>query len=271
MGCHLGCIPGQLNRVYLPFPFSPFALSLFFIFIIPTIVALIMAYSPHQDCNFLTGMHASIDLIRVSRLGNSLTVIDLACDLQTRLSTSTLGQPLFPPDVVQHLDHALAMDPLNTLVRGDMDAKRLDAVGSSLWNACTQMLAVRGKTDEDIQALSKARTAAFVLLNLAVPPTMLGWLRSLGVSLIAAQTCIGKYHTNNTFLVYEAKISNDHIVAKQLNAAYNILGVSGERLQAVQPSHLGLDLTLNYSLTTKYWLLRIRLVSYSFEYHTRQS
>ncbi|KAJ5325421.1 uncharacterized protein N7506_008523 [Penicillium brevicompactum] len=132
------------------------------------------------------------------------------------------------------------MNPLNTLVRGDMDAKRLDAVGSSLWNACTQMLAVRGKTDEDIQALSKARTAAFVLLNLAVPPTMLGWLRSLGVSLIAAQTCI---------------------VAKQLNAAYNILGVSGERLQAVQPSHLGLDLTLNYSLTTKYWLLRIRLAA----------
>ena len=49
---------------------------------------------------------------------------------------------------------------------------------------------------------------------------------------------------------------------QQFDIALNILSVAAARLQTIQPSHLGLDVSLNFTLTTKYWLLRIRLVSF---------
>lgn len=260
MRCHARCLSFPLSHARsLPsFPFHSFTLLCPIEPIIRTIKC-IMASSPYQDCSFIAGTHVLIDLARSSQLGNILTAIDFTCLLQTTISTSTLRQPVLPHDVVQQLDHHLMLDPLTTVVRDGMDPKRLDAIGTSLWNTCTQMLAVRDKPD-DIQALAKSRYVAFVILNLAVPPTMFGLLRSLGASLTAAQTCIGKWHTGIIRPTYDLNVSNAYTVAKQLDAAYKILGVSGDRLHAVQPSHLGLDLTLNYTLTTKYWLLRIRLV-----------
>jgi hypothetical protein len=52
--------------------------------------------------------------------------------------------------------------------------------------------------------------------------------------------------------------------ANQLELAYGLLSVAAVRLEALQPPYVILDSRLNVSLTTKYWLLRIRLVSFLF-------
>lgn len=177
----------SLPRSLPSFPFHSFTLLCPIETIIRTIHHGLISVSGLQ----FHSRYVLIDLARSSQLGNILTAIDFACLLQTTISTSTLRQPVLPHDVVQQLDHHLMLDPLTTVVRDGMDPKRLDAIGTSLWNTCTQMLAVRDKPD-DIQSLAKGRYVAFVILNLAVPPTMFGSLRSLGASLTAAQTCIGK-------------------------------------------------------------------------------
>lgn len=50
-------------------------------------------------------------------------------------------------------------------------------------------------------------------------------------------------------------------VNQQLEIALNILSVAALRLASVQPVHLGLNPAINCTLTTRYFLLRIRLVS----------
>ncbi|CAG8011136.1 unnamed protein product [Penicillium salamii] len=176
-------------------------------------------------------------------LDDYISLADFACLVQTNLSTVTLGQPVLSPDIISQLDDQLNGDlliVLNTPAGDDADLKRLDAIGTSLWNTCSQLIVARGQFSDDLCTIGKARALAFGLVNVAAPAKMLGWLRSLACSLIAAQTCIA---------------------TRQLNVAYKILTVSAARLKAVQPSHLGLDVTLNYSLTTKYWLLRVRLAA----------
>lgn len=50
-------------------------------------------------------------------------------------------------------------------------------------------------------------------------------------------------------------------VNQQREIALNILSVAALRLTSVQPVHLGLDPAINRNVTTRYLLLRIRLVS----------
>ncbi|CAG8427289.1 unnamed protein product [Penicillium salamii] len=173
-------------------------------------------------------------------LDDYISLTDFACLVQTNLSTVTLGQPVLSRDIISQLDDQLNGDLLNTRAGDNADLKRLDAMGTSLWNTCSQLIVARGQFSDDLCTIGKARALAFGLVNVAAPAKMLGWLRSLACSLIAAQTCIA---------------------TRQLNVAYKILTVSAARLKAVQPSNLGLDVTLNYSLTTKYWLLRVRLAA----------
>lgn len=118
-------------------------------------------------------------------------MIEFACVIQTRLSTANLGQPVLNPNEVIELDFELDLNPFSGLPTSGWDLKRLDTIGTSLWNTCSQLIVARAKFKDDILVLAKARAFAFALLNLAVPPTLLGWLRSLVSSLIAAQTCLG--------------------------------------------------------------------------------
>lgn len=114
--------------------------------------------------------------------------------MQTNLSTVTLGQPVLSPDIISQLDDQLNGDlliVLNTPAGDDADLKRLDAIGTSLWNTCSQLIVARGQFSDDLCTIGKARALAFGLVNVAAPAKMLGWLRSLACSLIAAQTCIG--------------------------------------------------------------------------------
>lgn len=50
-------------------------------------------------------------------------------------------------------------------------------------------------------------------------------------------------------------------VNQQREIALNILSVAATRLTSIQPVHLGLDAAINRNITTRYLLLRIRLVS----------
>jgi hypothetical protein len=50
-------------------------------------------------------------------------------------------------------------------------------------------------------------------------------------------------------------------VNHQREVAVNILSVAARRLESVRPAHLGLDPAINRNVTTRYYLLRIRLVS----------
>ncbi|CAG8062261.1 unnamed protein product [Penicillium olsonii] len=176
----------------------------------------------------------------VSRSLSDVSLEDVACIVQTNLSTVTLGQPILPFDIISLIDDQLNRDIFNTPAGVNENLTRLDAIGTSLWNTCSQLIVVRGQFGVDLCALAKARALAFALINIAVPSKVIGWLRSLACSCIAAQTSI---------------------VTKQLKSAHKILSVSATRLQALQASELGLDATLHRSLATKYWLLRVRLAA----------
>ena len=120
--------------------------------------------------------------------------IDVACIVQTNLSTVTLGQPILPFDIISLIDDQLNRDIFNTPAGVNENLTRLDAIGTSLWNTCSQLIVVRGQFGVDLCALAKARALAFALINIAVPSKVIGWLRSLACSCIAAQTSIGMNH-----------------------------------------------------------------------------
>ncbi|EKV04023.1 hypothetical protein PDIG_83800 [Penicillium digitatum PHI26] len=124
------------------------------------------------------------------------------------------------------------------LVTNTANHQQLDAIGTLLWNDCTDLMISRGHNPEDVLLLGKVRALAFAILNQAVLPDLLGNIRALDLALKAARICI---------------------VNQQREIALNILSVAALRLASVQPVHLGLDPAINRTLTTRYFLLRIRL------------
>jgi hypothetical protein len=96
------------------------------------------------------------------------------CTLQTNLATVPLGRPLLDSDTIAALDRELSHNPFSAVSSSGLDLKRLDVIGTSLWNTCSQLIATRGKSLADAQILAKVRALAFALLNLAVPSKLSG-------------------------------------------------------------------------------------------------
>ena len=48
-------------------------------------------------------------------------------------------------------------------------------VGTLLWNDCTHLISLRGQNPEDMLILGKVRAFAFLVLNMAVMPDLLGF------------------------------------------------------------------------------------------------
>ncbi|KAJ5463934.1 Meiosis specific protein SPO22 [Penicillium sp. IBT 31633x] len=166
------------------------------------------------------------------------TLTELAYLLQTTLSTPrALTQPLLTSDIILLLDAELNRNPFNYVNNG-AGISRLDMVGTLLWNTCTELSLSRTGNPNDLRTLAKVRALAFAVLNRAVPSDLLGSLRALDLALNSARICL---------------------VDSQLDVTLNILSTAAQRLTDVQPSHLGLDPGINRTLTTRYYLLRVRL------------
>ncbi|KAJ5505097.1 Meiosis specific protein SPO22 [Penicillium fimorum] len=135
------------------------------------------------------------------------------------------------------LDAELNRNPFSLVVitSGNED---LDMTGTLLWNDCIELMALRGQNLDDVLVLGKVRALAFAVLNMAVLPDLLGSIRALDLALKAARICI---------------------MNQQRDIALNILSIAALRLESIQPAHLGLDPTINRTLTTRYNLLRARL------------
>ncbi|KAJ5855132.1 hypothetical protein N7534_007675 [Penicillium rubens] len=146
---------------------------------------------------------------------------DLARALHKTLSTvDTSTSPLLSPNVIFRLDSDLNSNPF-CLLPNTSGHEELDVIGTLLWNGCTELMISRGHNPEDALLLGKVRALAFAVLNMAVLPDLLG--------------------------------------NQQREIALNILSVAAQRLESVQPAHLGLDPAVNRNVTTRYVLLRIRL------------
>ncbi|KAJ5260252.1 hypothetical protein N7505_009633 [Penicillium chrysogenum] len=146
---------------------------------------------------------------------------DLARALHKTLSTvDTSTSPLLSPNVIFRLDSDLNSNPF-CLLPNTSGHEELDVIGTLLWNDCTELMISRGHNPEDALLLGKVRALAFAVLNMAVLPDLLG--------------------------------------NQQREIALNILSVAAQRLESVQPAHLGLDPAVNRNVTTRYVLLRIRL------------
>ncbi|KGO73909.1 Meiosis specific protein SPO22 [Penicillium italicum] len=170
--------------------------------------------------------------------GPRQALADFACTLHTALSTAdTSTNPLLSPNTTFRLDSDLNSNPF-CIVVNTANRQQLDMIGTLLWNDCTDLMISRGHNPEDVLLLGKVRALAFAVLNMAVMPDVLGSVRALDLALKAARICI---------------------VNQQREIALNILSVAALRLASVQPVHLGLDPAINCTLTTRYFLLRIRL------------
>ncbi|CAG8897027.1 unnamed protein product [Penicillium egyptiacum] len=170
--------------------------------------------------------------------GPRQALADLACALHTTLSTvDTKTNPLLSSNTIFRLDSDLNSNPFCLLTNAS-GRDQLDMIGTLLWNDCTELMISRGHNPEDVLLLGKVRALAFAVLNMAVSPDLLGSLRALDLALKTARICI---------------------VNQQREIALNILSVAARRLESVQPAHLGLDPAINRTLTTRYFLLRIRL------------
>ncbi|KAJ5053095.1 sporulation-specific protein 22 [Penicillium rubens] len=146
---------------------------------------------------------------------------DLARALHKTLSTvDTSTSPLLSPNVIFRLDSDLNSNPF-CLLPNTSGHEELDVIGTLLWNGCAELMISRGHNPEDALLLGKVRALAFAVLNMAVLPDLLG--------------------------------------NQQREIALNILSVAAQRLESVQPAHLGLDPAVNRNVTTRYVLLRIRL------------
>ncbi|KAK4866066.1 hypothetical protein LT330_008806 [Penicillium expansum] len=145
--------------------------------------------------------------------------------------------PLLSPNTIYRLDSDLNSNPFCVSVN-TANRQQLDTIGTLLWNDCTNLIISRGHNPEDVLLLGKVRALAFAILNMAVLPDLIGSIRALDLALKAAHICI---------------------VNQQLEIALNILSVAALRLASVQPAHLGLNPAINCTLTTRYFLLRIRL------------
>lgn len=153
-------------------------------------------------------------------------------------------------------------------------------IGTLLWNACTDLMISRGHNPEDVLVLGKVRALAFAVLNMAVLPDLLGFSRPLvyiEVSLSnLSQGVSGRsiwpsrrrvfalvYHPiSHLMSLSTLTTTTTTTVNHQCEIALNILSVAALRLASVQPAHLGLDPAISRTVTTRYFLLRIRLVSY---------
>jgi hypothetical protein len=85
-----------------------------------------------------------------------------------------LGQPLLDANTIATLDLKISQDPFKYHWPVDQDFKRIDAVGTSLWNTCSQLILTRGHNPADVQILAKVRTIAFAILNSIVPSKVSG-------------------------------------------------------------------------------------------------
>ncbi|KAI2695314.1 hypothetical protein CBS147332_9413 [Penicillium roqueforti] len=157
--------------------------------------------------------------------------------LHIALSTVGTSSPLLPPNAISRLDRWLKRNPF-VVMANTSSRQQLDMVGTLLWNDCTHLISLRGQNPEDMLILGKVRAFAFVVLNMAVMPDLLGDLRALDLAVKAARICI---------------------VNQQSEIAVNILSVAATRLSNIQPAHLGLDAAINRTITTQYLLLRMRL------------
>ncbi|KAJ5471687.1 hypothetical protein N7530_009044 [Penicillium desertorum] len=170
--------------------------------------------------------------------GPRQALADFARALHKTLSTvDTSTSPLLSPNVIFRLDSDLNSNPF-CLLPNASGHEELDMIGTLLWNDCTELMISRGHNPEDVLLLGRVRALAFAVLNMAVLPDLLGSLRALDLALRTARICI---------------------VNHQREIAVNILSVAARRLESVRPAHLGLDPAINRNVTTRYYLLRIRL------------
>lgn len=197
--------------------------------------------------------------------------------MHTTLSTvDTSTNPLLSPNAIFRLDSELNNNPF-CLVVNTSDREQLDMIGTLLWNACTDLMISRGHNPEDVLVLGKVRALAFAVLNMAVLPDLLGFSRPLvfiGVSLSnLSQGVSGRsiwpsrrrvfalvYHPISHLMSLSTLTTTT--VNHQREIALNILSVAALRLASVQSAHLGLDPAISRTVTTRYFLLRIRLVGY---------
>ncbi|CAI7602627.1 unnamed protein product [Penicillium glandicola] len=153
------------------------------------------------------------------------------------LIVDTSTNPLLSPNAILRLDAELNRNPFGP-VGTTSGNEHLDMTGTLLWNNCTELMISRGHNPGDVLVLGKVRALAFAVLNMAVLPDLLGSLRALDLALKAGRICI---------------------VNEQRDIALNILSVAAARLVSVQPAHLGLEPAVNRTVTTRYFLLRVRL------------
>ncbi|OQE34720.1 hypothetical protein PENCOP_c016G07080 [Penicillium coprophilum] len=170
--------------------------------------------------------------------GRHQALADFAHSLHTTLSTaSASSSPLLSPNDIHRLDAELNSNPFGAVVITSGN-EQLDTIGTLLWNDCIELLVSHGNNPNDVLVLGKVRALAFAILNMAVLPDLLGSIRALDLALKAARICL---------------------VNQQREIALNILSVAALRLASIQPAHLGLDTTINGTLTTRYNSLRARL------------
>lgn len=67
--------------------------------------------------------------------------------------------------------------------------QQLDAIGTLLWNDCTDLMISRGHNPEDVLLLGKVRALAFAILNQAVLPDLLGLLWPL----VYVEMCLSEF------------------------------------------------------------------------------
>ncbi|KAJ5173573.1 Meiosis specific protein SPO22 [Penicillium coprophilum] len=170
--------------------------------------------------------------------GRRQALADFARSLHTTFSTASASSaPLLSPNDIHRLDVELNSNPFGTVAITSGN-EQLDTIGTLLWNDCIELLVSHGNNPNDVLLLGKVRALAFAVLNMAVLPDLLGSIRALDLALKAARICL---------------------VNQQCEIALNILSVAALRLASIQPAHLGLDATINGTLTTRYNSLRARL------------
>jgi hypothetical protein len=91
----------------------------------------------------------------------------------------SLNQPLLSSEalssgLIERLDNELRNNPFTLIAPSGLDLRRLETVGTSLWNSCSQLINARGHIPADARILARAMAFAFALLNKAMAPNVPG-------------------------------------------------------------------------------------------------